>query len=52
MCSMAILVCFAFTLSTANETMGFFDFLIKEKVDKDDFLNLNIPMLTFKEINN
>ncbi len=28
MCSMAILVCFAFTLSTANETMGFFDFLI------------------------
>ena len=28
---------------------GFFDFLIKEKVDKDDFLNLNIPMLTFKD---
>ena len=31
---------------------GLFDFLIKEKVDKDDFLNLNIPMLTFKEIHN
>jgi len=28
MCSMAILVCFSFTLSAANETMGFFDFLI------------------------
>ena len=28
MCSMAILVCFSFTLSGANETMGFFDFLI------------------------
>ena len=25
---MAILVCFSFTLSAANETMGFFDFLI------------------------
>ena len=31
---------------------GFFDFLFKGKIDKDDFLNLNIPMLTFKEINN
>ena len=28
MCSMAILVCFSFTLSAANETMGFFDFLV------------------------
>ena len=28
---------------------GFFDFLFKEKLDKDDFLNLNIPMLTFKD---
>ena len=28
---------------------GFFDFLIKEKVDKNDFLNLNIPILTFKD---
>ena len=28
---------------------GFFDFMFKEKLDKDDFLNLNIPMLTFKE---
>ncbi len=28
MCSMAVLVCFSFTLSAANETMGFFDFLI------------------------
>jgi len=28
MCSMAILVCFSFTLSAANETMGFFEFLI------------------------
>ncbi|MBR5315771.1 MAG: hypothetical protein IKU44_03175 [Firmicutes bacterium] len=28
MCSMAILVCFSFTLSAANQTMGFFDFLI------------------------
>ncbi len=28
MCSMAILVCFSFTLSDANETLGFFDFLI------------------------
>lgn len=28
MCSMAILVCFSFTLSAANETLGFFDFLI------------------------
>lgn len=31
---------------------GFFDFLFRGKIDKDDFLNLNIPMLTFKEINN
>lgn len=28
---------------------GFFDFMFKEKLDKDDFLNLNIPMLTFKD---
>ena len=28
---------------------GFFDFMIREKINKDDFLNLNIPMLTFKE---
>ncbi len=28
---------------------GFFDFIFKDKLDKDDFLNLNIPMLTFKE---
>ena len=29
---------------------GFFDFIFKDKLDKDDFLNLNIPMLTFKEL--
>lgn len=28
---------------------GFFDFIFKDKLDKDDFLNLNIPMLTFKK---
>ena len=28
---------------------GFFDFLFRGKIDKDDFLNLNIPMLTFKD---
>ena len=28
---------------------GLFDFMIREKINKDDFLNLNIPMLTFKE---
>lgn len=31
---------------------GFFDFIFRDKINKDDFLNLNIPMLTFKEINN
>lgn len=29
---------------------GFFDFIFKDRLDKDDFLNLNIPMLTFKEL--
>ena len=29
---------------------GFFDFIFKEKLDKDAFFNLNIPMLTFKDI--
>lgn len=29
---------------------GFFDFIFKEKLDKDAFFNLNIPMLTFKEL--
>lgn len=29
---------------------GFFDFIFKEKLDKDSFFNLNIPMLTFKEL--
>ena len=28
---------------------GFFDFMFKEKLDKDAFFNLNIPMLTFKD---
>ena len=28
---------------------GFFDFMFREKLDKDAFFNLNIPMLTFKE---
>lgn len=28
---------------------GFFDFIFKDKLDKDAFLNLNIPMLTFKD---
>lgn len=30
---------------------GFFDFIFREKLDKDAFLNLNIPMLTFKDNN-
>lgn len=29
---------------------GFFDFIFKDKLDKDAFFNLNIPMLTFKDI--
>lgn len=28
---------------------GFFDFIFRDKINKDDFLNLNIPMLTFKD---
>ena len=28
---------------------GFFDFMFKDKLDKDAFFNLNIPMLTFKD---
>lgn len=28
---------------------GFFDFIFRDKLDKDAFLNLNIPMLTFKD---
>lgn len=28
---------------------GFFDFIFKDKLDKDAFLSLNIPMLTFKQ---
>lgn len=28
---------------------SFFDFMFKEKLDKDAFFNLNIPMLTFKD---
>ncbi len=28
---------------------GFFDFIFKNNIDKDTFLNLNIPMLTFKQ---
>lgn len=28
---------------------GFFDFIFKDKLDKDAFLNLNIPILTFKD---
>ena len=31
---------------------GFFDFIFRNKINKDDFLNLNIPMLTFKGIDN
>lgn len=31
---------------------GFFDFIFRDKINKDDFLSLNIPMLTFKEIDN
>lgn len=29
---------------------GFFDFIFRDKLDKDAFFNLNIPMLTFKDI--
>lgn len=29
---------------------GFFDFIFRDKLDKDAFFNLNIPMLTFKEL--
>ena len=29
---------------------GFFDFIFRDKLDKDTFLSLNIPMLTFKDI--
>lgn len=28
---------------------GFFDFIFRDKLDKDAFFNLNIPMLTFKD---
>ena len=28
---------------------GFFDFMFKDKLNKDAFLSLNIPMLTFKQ---
>ena len=28
---------------------GLFDFIFRDKLDKDAFLNLNIPMLTFKD---
>lgn len=45
MCSMAILVCFSFTLSAANQTMGFFDFLIGG-ISKNIAPEL-IPALTF-----
>ncbi len=31
---------------------GVFDFIFRDKISKDDFLSLNIPMLTFKEIDN
>lgn len=31
---------------------GFFDFIFRDKINKDDFLSLNIPMLTFKEVDN
>lgn len=30
---------------------SFFDFIFREKLDKDAFLNLDIPMLTFKDNN-
>lgn len=29
---------------------GFFDFIFRDKINKDDFLSLNIPMLTFKDL--
>lgn len=29
---------------------GFFDFIFRDKISKDDFLSLGIPMLTFKDI--